>query len=910
MAPESSPGSIRLFVALGYCYILAVLALLVAAMIWFTRAGDTFAVVARVAVPSIVALGLSLLTSLWVRMEAPAGIPVTARGAPRLFGLIERVRQRIGAPPVDEVRIMAHCNAAVAEVPRHGVFGLPRRYLVLGLPLLEAVSEEELTAILGHEFAHLHHQHVSRHRTALRLLISWRYLRLVMDGGGHWAGFLFRPFIRWYVPRYEAICSAQLRVNEFESDALGARVTGATVAAVALTRILITDRDLQRRVWPQMYARSAELASPPSDVFSRIPSILAAGAGEPALERLFHEALGVRTLDQHSHPSLADRLRALGLDPDDPATQGGMLAALRTAPEPSAATAAFGIGVLGSLRARLGETWSTTAATDWRRWRARAASGWQADPPRGPPAEGPEALRARAEWMAECAPSEDAIPMLREAVTAASSDADLLLLLGRLLLNGEPLQQPEGAVLLRRALRAESTAAFEAALLLEEYAARRGDAALQQVAAARRTELFQLQYRAILERANLSHADSLIVYRPPAPMLEHLRRALAAVPELRRAFLVRKLTQTLPDQPFVVLALDLDLPWYTSHQGRRAREIVAEMEEELTLPAGVNGIVVALQRRTRFARRVQREAGAECFSRGDVPPPPLARVRPARPKSRLGARSSGLRGLVPTMIVIGATVAVVSTARSSHRGLSLPELERYVQGHPSDAGAQADLGWKLIEVNRYPAAVEALRRAVELKPGDRRAQRGYAVALGETEDNAAALPHAQEAVRLDPRYALGEQTLGWVLSRLGRNEEAVAAYQRSLTLDPEEVHANFGLGWVLNRAGRPEEALPVLRRSLAQRPGDYGTLVELGWALGAVGHGAEGIPYLERAIRADSANWPAWQILARLSHSTGNDDRALSAYQQALARHPALFTESQFDRDLWVRIQANRYLPP
>ena len=50
-------------------------------------------------------------------------------------------------------------NAGVREVPRLGLLGWPRTYLEIGLPLSMAVAQEEIRAILAHEFAHLSARH-------------------------------------------------------------------------------------------------------------------------------------------------------------------------------------------------------------------------------------------------------------------------------------------------------------------------------------------------------------------------------------------------------------------------------------------------------------------------------------------------------------------------------------------------------------------------------------------------------------------------------------------------------------------------------------------------------------------------------------------------------------------------------
>ena len=99
--------------------------------------------------------GWAAIRVLWVRLTPPEGRTVTRREVPELFKLLDELRRRLRASNFHRVMITAECNAAVSEIPRFGVFGFPRHYLELGLPLIECLSAEELRAVLAHELAHL-----------------------------------------------------------------------------------------------------------------------------------------------------------------------------------------------------------------------------------------------------------------------------------------------------------------------------------------------------------------------------------------------------------------------------------------------------------------------------------------------------------------------------------------------------------------------------------------------------------------------------------------------------------------------------------------------------------------------------------------------------------------------------------
>src|SRR5262249_54354082 len=101
------------------------------------------------------ALLVVVLRSLWVRLEPPAGEVLRRREAPGLFTRVEQLCRRLRAPRVHRVIVTEDFNAAVTQVPRLGVLGWHRNYLLLGLPLLKCLTVEQLEAVLAHELGHL-----------------------------------------------------------------------------------------------------------------------------------------------------------------------------------------------------------------------------------------------------------------------------------------------------------------------------------------------------------------------------------------------------------------------------------------------------------------------------------------------------------------------------------------------------------------------------------------------------------------------------------------------------------------------------------------------------------------------------------------------------------------------------------
>lgn len=95
-------------------------------------------------------------------------------------------------------------NAAVTQVPRLGIFGWPRNYLLLGLPLMKVLSREQFKAVLAHEYGHLAGGHARLSNWIYRQRQRWGKLLNALSEYQGYGSFLFLPFLRWYTPYFNA----------------------------------------------------------------------------------------------------------------------------------------------------------------------------------------------------------------------------------------------------------------------------------------------------------------------------------------------------------------------------------------------------------------------------------------------------------------------------------------------------------------------------------------------------------------------------------------------------------------------------------------------------------------------------------------------------------------------------------
>jgi Zn-dependent protease with chaperone function len=205
--------------ALGYGYMLFVVLVL---LVLTTLAVSSFLYLKGLAVKLILVTGALLtavLRSLWVKQEPPKGEKVSATDAPELFKVLRDLQQRLQTPAIHTVLVTTAFNAGVSQVPRLGVLGWHRNYLVLGLPLMKGLTVEQFKAVLGHELGHLSRGHARTANWIYRMRMIWTQLESAFARKNHWGSGLIRRFFKWYIPYFNAISFPFARANEYEADA-------------------------------------------------------------------------------------------------------------------------------------------------------------------------------------------------------------------------------------------------------------------------------------------------------------------------------------------------------------------------------------------------------------------------------------------------------------------------------------------------------------------------------------------------------------------------------------------------------------------------------------------------------------------------------------------------------------------
>ena len=255
----------------------------------------------------------SSVTLLFSRFPRPQGRELTRAEAPALFARIDDMRARMQGPRVHRVLLTDELNASIVQHPRFGLFGWEENYLILGLPLLQALSEDETFAVVAHEYGHLSGYHSRLGGFIYRFRMAWGRLQNLSEQWNDWGSRLIARLFKWYAPYFNAYTFVLARQNEYIADKSSVELAGQQNAVNALLRVNIAAHFEDEEFWPAINRRVAREAEPCANRSTFWTQSLRAMLDADMRTRFLEAASQRKTDHLDTHPALSDRLAAMGV---------------------------------------------------------------------------------------------------------------------------------------------------------------------------------------------------------------------------------------------------------------------------------------------------------------------------------------------------------------------------------------------------------------------------------------------------------------------------------------------------------------------------------------------------------------------------------------------------------------------
>jgi Zn-dependent protease with chaperone function len=612
--PDRYKTRVAILAAIGYAYIVLVLvvlaipiALLLVFLLYTRRPSPAIVQFIFILSIPVFLIARSLWDAITMKFPSPEGMELSREKTPRLFDLLDRLQTSLSCPPPRRVLLTGDTNAAIVRVPRFGFLGWGEDSLLIGLPLLQALSVEEFTAVLAHEFGHLSGDHGTFQGRIYHLRQTWSLLLDRMSGGRRGeSSVLFDAFFRWYIPFFNAYTFVLARADEYEADRHAVALVGRDTTASALIGTAVRGERIENDFWNPLYQRAIDAPDPPEKPFTELAALLRTPIDENEAKRSLERALARSTDRNDTHPCLLDRLEAIGYSPKQAFTLLGPAAAntAESLLEPS----------LAALTEELNERWRASIAFRWREEHTGALQTRERLETLDRQALYRELLIdeawERANLTARVKGDEAAIPLLRSLLQRAPSHPTANFLLGRILLSRE---EEKGIEYLQKAMGKEPALAIEGCQWLADYYLDRGRVADAESYRRKAIEHYQDIQRADAERATLTAGDRFLPHGLARETVMSLRRQIGEYPEIHSAYLVRKAVNTFPEIPLYILGILRRRIPFESARFDRERNLVDRLATTLLCP-GQTRIVILNASNRRLGRALQNVDNSRIYS--------------------------------------------------------------------------------------------------------------------------------------------------------------------------------------------------------------------------------------------------------------------------------------------------------
>jgi Zn-dependent protease with chaperone function len=521
-------GYIYIFAAIAFLSFCAVLIALVAIYGHFINKLTVW-LFAIVVVPIFL-----LLRSLWVTFPAPTGMSLQRKQVPELFALVQRLTKSLQAPQFHHILLTSEFNAAVVQVPRLGIFGWQKNYLILGLPLMQSLSPEQFQAVLAHEIGHLSGNHSRFAGWIYRVRKTWMQIleRFQTEQGAEVVALSFYNFINWYSPLLNAYSFVLARANEYEADRCAADSVGNRHTAEALILVGVKSQYIDNSYWKNIYQQVNTQPEPPTAPFAQLAQSLENEIEPETYHKLLERSLALKTDNSDTHPCLSDRLQALGFNPSSPPAISF---------SPVTAGQKFLGNALPSLTEKFDREWYTNVEISWKE-RFTYIQSIQTSLQAIEEKAKSEILNLtdawnRAFWTSEIMGDRAALPLAQNVIAMQSDHAGANYLLGKVLLEDA---DPDGIKHLEIAMEGDADAYIPSCELIYGFLKQQGKNDEAQKYQQKVESHYQKVYLAQQERATVSCFDALITHDLSEEEVNKLQQYLSHYQDIEVVYLVRK----------------------------------------------------------------------------------------------------------------------------------------------------------------------------------------------------------------------------------------------------------------------------------------------------------------------------------------------------------------------------------
>lgn len=261
----------------------------------------------------ILLCALALSTPLvFNRFALPRGLEIHRQNAPKLFQLVEQLRQDFKYPVLDQIILREGFGVEVIRTPRLGLPLLHHNTLVIGLDSLLTLPPAHFKSVLARRIGQLsgiHNRHIG---WLASLCQAWQHYHQAFK---QQKSPLARP-LQWlfaiYAPFYTALAFYAVRQNELEADRYALDIANDDEIASLFSQLIVTETFLKTRFWPKISQLARRESQPEHRPYASMVQVLRRGLNREAMQQWIKDAFDSPSDVKDPTPLLQQRLENIG----------------------------------------------------------------------------------------------------------------------------------------------------------------------------------------------------------------------------------------------------------------------------------------------------------------------------------------------------------------------------------------------------------------------------------------------------------------------------------------------------------------------------------------------------------------------------------------------------------------------
>jgi len=271
---------------------------------------DVFLILAEISIASLSAWICVYLYKLPIKL--PGGLPISIDNAPKLIHLIEKIQSQSNSTKIHRIRITDKYDINIIRTPKNGFPFAFTNTLLIGLPLMQSLSPDELNTAMLREIAHIKNPYKRASSWFFLLRQVWCQYRIAHQSTWKLHNIIMRVFFSWYSPLFKMLSQGAARAEELAVDSYCLKFIDKVTLIEMITINGISEYYLDNYFWPHLYNKAYKHKVPPYLPYTSLETNLHTKLDNEIAESWLEKALTSEN-NQAEFPNLKQRMANLDL---------------------------------------------------------------------------------------------------------------------------------------------------------------------------------------------------------------------------------------------------------------------------------------------------------------------------------------------------------------------------------------------------------------------------------------------------------------------------------------------------------------------------------------------------------------------------------------------------------------------